>query len=92
VFDSGIPRVRYSITIGAEEVTVRLEQSGEIYDLPVTVTLHQTDGKVREEVVLLTEAATEARLPIKGAIRSVEVNADHGALAHFERVRGGSDH
>ena len=92
VFDSGIPRVRYSTTIGAEEVTVRLEQSGEIYDLPVTVTLHQTDGKVREEVVLLTEAATEARLPIKGAIRSVEVNADHGALAHFERVRGGAEH
>jgi hypothetical protein len=92
VLDSGIPRVRYSTTIGAEEVSIRLEQTGETYDLPVTVALQQTDGKIREEVVLLTEASTEARFPVKGAVRSVEVNPDHGALAHFERMRSASDH
>jgi Peptidase family M1 domain len=88
VFDSGVPRVRYSASIGAEEVTVRLEQSGDVYDLPVTVTLQHADGKVQEEVVVLTEAVTEARIPVKGGpVRTVDINQDHASLAHFERAR-----
>jgi aminopeptidase N len=88
VFDSGVPRLRYSTTIGADEVTVRFEQPGELYDLPVTVTLQYADGKVQDEVVVVTEAVTEARFPLKGgSVRGVEVNQDHGALAHFERAR-----
>ena len=88
VFDSGVPRVRYSASIGADEVTVRLEQSGDVYDLPVTVTLQHADGKMQEEVVILTEAVTEARIPVKGGpVRTVDINQDHASLAHFERAR-----
>ena len=36
----------------------------------------------------LTEAVTEARIPVTGgAVRAVEINQDHAALAHFERAR-----
>jgi aminopeptidase N len=88
VFDSGVPRVRYAASIGAEEVSVRLEQLGETYDLPVTVTLQYSDGRVQDEVVVLADAVTEARFPLKGGtLRGVDVNQDHAALAHFERSR-----
>jgi aminopeptidase N len=87
VYDSGVPRVRYSTTTGASEVTVRLEQFGEIYDLPVTITVQYADGRTQESTVLLTEALAETRIPVSGPVRSVEVNQDFGALAHFERSR-----
>jgi hypothetical protein len=87
VFDAGIPRVRYSSTTGVDEVTVRLEQVGDVYDLPVTITVQLADGTVQEEVVVLSQAVTDARMPVKGPVRSVEVNEDHAALAVFERSR-----
>jgi aminopeptidase N len=87
VFDAGIPRVRYSSTTGVDEVTVRLEQVGDVYDLPVTITVQLADGSVQEEVVVLSQAVTDARIPVKGPVRSVEVNEDNAALAVFERSR-----
>lgn len=88
VYDSGIPRLRYATAIGPEEVTVRFEQLGEVYDVPVTVTLQYSDGRVQEEVVAAVDAVTEARIPLKGGtVRGVEINQDHAAPAHFERTR-----
>lgn len=87
IYDSGIPRVRYATTIGSAEVTVRLEQTGDIYDLPVTVTVQYADGRSEDTVLLFTEATSDSRIPVTGPVRSVEVNGDNGALAHFERLR-----
>jgi hypothetical protein len=33
----------------------------------------------------LTEAVVEQRISVNGTARSVDVNADHGALGTFER-------
>jgi aminopeptidase N len=87
ICDTGIPRLRYSTAISPEEVTVRIEQSGNVYDVPVTVTIQHTDGRVTEEVVLATDTVTEARIPVNGSVRTVELNQDEAALAHFDRMR-----
>jgi Peptidase family M1 domain len=87
VFDSGIPRVRYSTVVGRDEVTLRLEQLGDVYDLPVTVSVQYTDGTTEDVVVVLADAITETAVPVKGAVRSVEVNRDHAAAAIFERLK-----
>ncbi|MDH4062911.1 MAG: M1 family aminopeptidase, partial [Acidobacteriota bacterium] len=88
VYDSGIPRLRYATSIGAGEVTVRLEQSGDdIYDVPVTVTIEYADGSVDEQVVRITEAVAEARLPVTKAVRNVDLNQDYAALAQLDRAR-----
>jgi hypothetical protein len=52
--------------------------------------VQHVDGKIHEEVVVLTEAVTEARIRTKGPVRSVELNQDHGALGHFARARSGA--
>jgi hypothetical protein len=87
VFDSGIPRVRYSTITNADSVTVRLEQFGEGYDLPITVTVQYADGRVQEEVVLLSEPSLDAHIQVNGPVKSVELNQDHAALATFERAK-----
>jgi aminopeptidase N len=87
VFDSGVPRLRYATSVAADEATVHIEQAGDLYDIPVTVTILYADGKVTEEVVRVTEAVTDARIRLTGAVRSVELNQDSAALAQFERMK-----
>jgi hypothetical protein len=87
VFESGIPRVRYSTLANSESVAVRLEQFGNGYDLPITVTIQYVDGRVHEEVVVLTDTTLDAHIAVNGPVRSVEVNQDHAALALFERAK-----
>jgi hypothetical protein len=84
IFASGLPRVRYSSAVEGPDVVVRFEQVGDVYDVPVTVTLQYGD-KATDTVVVLSEATTETRIPLAGSLRSVDVNGDHAALGTFER-------
>ena len=87
VYEAGVPRLRYQTSVEGAEVVVRLEQGGPVFDVPVTVAIQLADGSVQEEVVRVTEAVTEARIAVRGAVRSVSVNDDQAALAHFDRAR-----
>jgi len=84
IYASGLPRVRYSTATEGQELVVRFEQIGEVFDVPVTVTLNYTDRSV-EEIVALTEAVVEKRFPLVGSLRNVSINDDHAALGHFDR-------
>jgi len=84
IYGSGLPRIRYSTAVDGHELVVHFEQSGDVYDLPVTVTLQYTDKSV-DHIVPLTEAVVERRFPLAGSLRGVEVNGDNAALATFER-------
>jgi hypothetical protein len=84
IYQSGLPRIRYSTAIEGQEVVVRFEQVGEVYDVPVTVTLNIGDKSV-DEIVAISDATVEKRIPFSGSLRSVEINADSGALGVFER-------
>jgi hypothetical protein len=84
IYSSGLPRVRYSTSIDAQEVVVRFEQTGDVYDVPVTVTLQYSDKSV-DQVVPITEAIVEKRFPLTGSLRNIEINDDNAALGTFER-------
>ncbi len=85
IYDNTIPRLRFSSAVEGQELIVRFEQSGDIFDVPVTVGVTYSDGKTAEFLVPVTEATTEARFPLTGTVRSVEPNVDGAAVAHFER-------
>lgn len=85
IYDSSIPRLRFSSAQEGPELVVRFEQAGEIFDVPVLVTVTYTDGKTSEHLVAISEAVTEQRLPLVGVVRSVEANQDGGAVAVIER-------
>jgi hypothetical protein len=85
IYESGLPRIRYSTAIEDQHAVVRFEQVGSaIYDLAVTVSLNYGAETV-EEVVAITEPVVEARIPLTGTVRTIDINADHGALGVFER-------
>jgi hypothetical protein len=86
IYASGLPRVRYSTSLESHEVVVvRFEQMGDVYDVPVTVTVQYADGKSADYIVPITEAVVEKRIPLAGALRNLEVNDDNAALGYFER-------
>ena len=85
IYDNGIPRVRYATTVEGQELVVRLEQVGEVYDLPLTFGVTYTDGKTAEFVVISTEATMEARFPLAGTVRVIEANPDGAAIAILEK-------
>jgi hypothetical protein len=89
IYESGIPRVRYSTSQEGQDLIVRFEQvtaapDGVLYDIPVTVTIQTVDGTV-EEVVAITQAVVEKRITLASPMRNVEINADGAALAIFDR-------
>jgi aminopeptidase N len=85
VYGAAIARVRYATTVGVDSVTVLLEQPGDVFDLPVTVTVVYADGKREDHLVLLTESRVEHTVPTNRRVRQVQVNGDYAAVAEFER-------
>jgi aminopeptidase N len=85
IYGSAIPTVHVSSQIEGKQLRVRFEQKGQIFDIPITVTVNYTDGTTENIVVKVTEAVTERLIPLKGAPRGVEVNKDAGSLAEIEK-------
>ncbi len=84
IYGATLPRVRYTTRIGEDGVVVRFDQVGEVFDLPITVTVLYADGRSQDVLVPLTSASIEQRIPTKGGVKSVEINRDGAALAEFE--------
>ena len=85
IHGTDLPQIRYSRTIEPGSVTVRFEQRTEqLFDLPVTISITQADGRVSEEVVILTERVTEWKTETRGVARQVQINRDFAAVARFD--------
>jgi aminopeptidase N len=85
IYDNAIPRLRFSSTVEGQELIVRFEQSGDVFDVPVTVGVTYTDGKTAEFLVQVSEETTVASFTLTGSLRSIEPNVDGTAVAHFDR-------
>ncbi len=85
IYDNGIPRLRYSTAVEGQELVVRFEQVGDVYDIPVTVAVTYADGKTSEFIVVVDQATKDARIPLTGTLRSADPNPDGAAIALFEK-------
>jgi hypothetical protein len=86
IYGSGIPTVQVtSSVVGNEVLKVKLEQKGEVYDLPLTLTVNYADGTSEDILVVMTEAAVERSIPLKTGFRSLDVNKDNATLAEIEK-------
>ena len=84
IYGSSLPRLKFSYTAEPGAVVVRLEQIGEVFELPVTVTLKH-GGTSTDVTIPVTEQVTTQRIAVNGALRSVGVNEDDAAPAVFVR-------
>jgi hypothetical protein len=85
IYGAAIPEVKFTYQRGANAVMLRFEHRGEVVHVPITVTLSYASGETQEIVVPVAERVVERSIPLTGALRRVEVNADHAALVEVER-------
>jgi hypothetical protein len=86
IYGSTIPRVKLAYRIEGTDVVLRIEQIGEVFDLPVTVTVQYSDRKSVDVLIPVTAQVVERRVPLAGVLRGVEISKDDGMLA--EIVKG----
>ncbi len=90
IYGSTLPKLKvgYRLEPGAngQQALIHVEQLGEVFDLPLTVTLEYADKKTLEVVVPITERVVDFAVPLTGTLRSVEFGRDEGTLA--EIVKG----
>jgi len=84
IYGFTLPKVKFSYRVDGNVVVLHAEQIGEIFDVPLTVTLQYADKKA-DVIFPVTEAACEMRVALAGTLRSVEVSKDDGTLVDIVR-------
>ncbi len=85
IYGSTLPQLKISYRVDGSELLVRVEQMGELFDVPVTLAVQYADRKTADVPAAITERVTEVRLPVSGPVRGVEVSKDDGTLAEIVR-------
>ena len=67
------------------DVVLAFEQTGQVFEVPVTVTLRYRSGEVETTVVPVTEQLTEVRIPLTGELRDVAVDDDDVILGEIRQ-------
>jgi peptidase M1-like protein len=80
IYGSTLPKAKLSYRVEGDHVVLSVEQVGEIFDVPVTVTLQYADRKPVDVVVVATDRIVEKRVKLAGVLRGVEFNKDDGGL------------
>ena len=83
IYGSTIPRVKVGYRVEGTDVVLRVEQVGEVFDVPVTIVLQYADRRNTDVVVRATEQVVEQRVPLTGTLRGIEVSKDDGTLAEI---------
>jgi hypothetical protein len=71
VLDSGTPNLKLTSVIetGGQMAQVRIEQTGPIFDVPVSVAVAYEDGSTDVTTIKVRGALTEERIPLRGRLR-----------------------
>ncbi len=90
IYGSTLPKVtfgyRIESTAAGQELVLHFEQSGELFDLPVTVTLQFADRRSVDVVVPVTDRKVDKRVALDGPLRSVEISRDDGMIAEMSKA------
>jgi len=81
IYGSTLPKIKLSSRVENDNVVLTVEQIGEIFDVPVTVTLQYADRKPVDVVIPVSEQVVEKRVPLAGVFRGAEFNKNDATLA-----------
>jgi Peptidase family M1 domain len=85
IYGSTLPRLKFTsrVEAGAEgqNVVLHVEQIGEIFDFPLTVTLQYSDRREVQVLMPVTDRMVEMSVPLNGTLRRVDISRDDGTLA-----------
>lgn len=90
IYNSTLPQITMASRLAAHDRTLelRFEQTGEIFDVPITVVVSYTDRPSAEVIVPVTDRVVEWRVPLEGTFRTVDVSRSDGTLAEVVKIGG----
>ncbi len=86
IYGSTLPKIRLSYRVESgpsPEALLRIEQLGELFDFPVTVTLQYVNRAPVDLVIPVRDKVVERRVPLVAVLRSAEIRTDNGLLAEI---------
>jgi aminopeptidase N len=87
IYGSTLPQLKFSHRVEGRDVILHVEQIGELFDVPLTVTLQYADNKSVDVLVPVTERAIDMRVALAGRLRGVQISKDDGTMAVITRDR-----
>jgi aminopeptidase N len=84
IYGFTLAKVKFSYRVDGNDVVLHAEQTGEIFDVPLTITLQYADKRT-DVIFPVTERTSEMRVALAGPLRGVEVSKDDGTLAEITR-------
>ena len=84
ITETAVPRVAVSSRLlpGDQSVVIRIEQQGEVFDFPYTVSVQYADGHSEDVTIPVTEQTTEHTIALTGPVKRV-VTKDDLALVNL---------
>jgi Peptidase family M1 domain len=81
-----VPRLLVTTTVDAAgtSATIRVEQVGDVFDLPLTITVQYADGTSEAVTIPVVDAVTERLVALKRPVRRI-VTRDELTLADYAR-------
>ena len=77
VMNASIPQLRTSARMDdAGMLNVRIDQIGDVFDVPVTIRVEFADGTLEDITLPVSDAHFTARLPMSGSVKKVTFDRD----------------
>jgi Peptidase family M1 domain len=83
IYGSTLPRLKVQYRVEGAELAVHVDQIGDVFEVPVTLTLQYTGGRKTDVVVAVRDQSTDQRIPLDTTLQSVAINKDDGILAEI---------
>jgi hypothetical protein len=88
IYNATLPRVTFTYRVAAEGTgqvaMLRFEQTGDVFDFPVLVTLDYADGRSTDVVVTVNDRSAEIPVKLEGALRSASISKRDVSMAEFK--------
>jgi aminopeptidase N len=85
IYGSTLPRLNFSYRVEGGDVVLHIEQLGELFDLPVTVTLQYADKTSADVLIPVIDRSIDFRVALTGTLRTAEISKDDFSLASIGR-------
>jgi aminopeptidase N len=84
IYGSTLPRLKVQYRVEGSELAVHVDQIGEVFQVPVSLTLQYTSGKKTDVVVAVEDQSTDRRIQLESTLQNVVINRDDGILAEID--------
>jgi hypothetical protein len=85
IYGATLPRLAFSYRIDGGDVVLHVDQIGDIFDVPITVTLQYADRSAADIVIRLDARSVDQRVRLAGTLRSADISKDDSPLADIVR-------